>query len=349
MRELLISTIKPYKVLIGAGSLRNLAQYLDSLDKPPRAVVIVTDSNVYPLYGKLAQQSLAGFKTHIIKVPAGEEHKTPETVLTILRVMAQQELSRDDIVVALGGGVIGDMAGFAAAVYQRSIRFIQCPTTLLSAVDASVGGKTAVDLPEGKNLIGAFHQPSLVVCDTDTFKTLPDSRISDGSAEIIKHGIIADETLFDAMKSLSWHDRLESIVARNVEIKRSFVMGDVHDKGKRQMLNFGHTFGHAIEAGSNYTLTHGQAVAIGMVMETRAARRLGLCDTDEKTLIDVLRRNGLPTEYDLGAETIRNYMLHDKKKQSSGIMIMVPTRIGEARLEHLALEHVNEYIEAGKP
>ena len=196
--------------------------------------MIVTDSNVGPLYAERAAQSLPGQAVYTHTVPAGEEHKTPETLLGILRDMAQHQLTRTDIVIALGGGVIGDMAGFASAVYQRGIRFIQCPTTLLSAVDASVGGKTAVDLPEGKNLIGAFHQPSMVVCDMDTFNTLPAKRISDGTAEIIKHAVIADKALFLKMQELSWKDELENILARNVEIKRSFVLGDECDRGKRQ-------------------------------------------------------------------------------------------------------------------
>ena len=349
MKELCISTEKPYRVLIGSDLIGRLGELIGSLDKPPESVMIVTDSNVGPLYAERVENAIESRNVHVLEVPAGEEHKTPETVLTILRQLAKNEFTRDDLIIALGGGVIGDMAGFASAIYQRGMRFAQCPTTLLSAVDASVGGKTAVDLPEGKNLVGAFHQPSIVICDTDTFNTLPENRIADGAAEIIKHAVIADKTLFEELKSQSWRSDMEGIVARNVMIKCSFVLNDEKDRGKRQTLNFGHTIGHAVEAWSRFSLSHGQAVAIGMVMETRAARRLGLSETSEKSLIDVLTANGLPTTTNAKTSEIIEYMRHDKKRQASGITIVIPVGIGEARLERLSMNQINEYIEAGQP
>ena len=349
MKELSISTEKPYKVIIGLGLIARLGEFIGSLDHPPQSVMIVTDSNVGPLYAERAKKALSELNAQVIEVPAGEEYKTPETVLCILHQLAKNEFTRDDLVFALGGGVIGDMSGFAAAIYQRGMRFAQCPTTLLSAVDASVGGKTAVDLPEGKNLIGAFHQPSIVICDTDTFSTLPENRIADGAAEIIKHAVIADKALFEELKCRSWPDHMENIVAQNVMIKRSFVLDDEKDLGKRQTLNFGHTIGHAIEAWSRFSLSHGQSVAIGMVMETRAARCLGLSDWDEQELVEVLKENELPTETNAKTADILEYMIHDKKRKGRGITIAVPVRIGETRLEHINLDRVKEYIEAGQP
>ena len=348
MRRILIDTDPAYNVNIGPGLIGHLGSSIQELEKQPESIMIVTDSTVGPLYAKQVQDALSHYHTIVHTFPAGEAYKTPETLLGILRTMAQHELTRSDLVLALGGGVVGDMAGFAAAVFQRGMRFIQCPTTWLSAVDASVGGKTAVDLPEGKNMIGAFHQPAMVVCDVETFKTLPELRFADGAAEMIKHGVIASPELFARMKDLTWRLDPETTVAMNVEIKRSFVLGDVHDQADRQMLNFGHTIGHAIEAWSDFKLSHGQAVAIGMVMETRAARKLGLSDLDESELIAVLNKNGLPTETEASSEEILEFALHDKKRRCSGVTVVIPERIGRARLQTLDMETFKRYIEAGR-
>ena len=347
MKELLIDTQAPYRVLIGAGLLGQLGGLLTDLAPKPRTVLVVTDTNVGPLYAERALAALGGFRTAVHTVPAGEAYKTPETLMGILHAMAREGLTRSDLVLTLGGGVVGDMAGFAAAVYQRGMRFVQCPTTLLSAVDASVGGKTAVDLPEGKNMIGAFHQPSLVVFDPDTLKTLPEERISDGAAEMVKHAVIADSALFERLRTPGWRVDIASLVARNVEIKRSFVVGDERDRRQRQLLNFGHTIGHAVEAWSGFTLSHGQAVAIGMVMETRAARRLGLTDQDEAPIAEALAANGLPTMTDALAGEILRFALHDKKRQGAGVTVAVPVRIGEARLQELDVPAFERYIAAG--
>ncbi len=349
MKELLINTDEPYRVLVGRGLLRDMGQWLRAAGAPAARALIVTDTHVGPLYAQTVADALSAgdCAADIFTVPAGEEYKTPETLISICRELARLEYTRRDLVVALGGGVVGDMAGFASAVYQRGMRFVQCPTTLLSAVDASVGGKTAVDLPEGKNMIGAFHQPSLVVCDTGTFATLPPQRMSDGAAEIIKHAAIADEALFAQMRSEDWQRTPDDIVARNVAIKRSFVIGDERDQGKRQMLNFGHTIGHAVEAWSGYTLSHGQSVAIGMVMEMRAARRLGLSGVHEAPMVEALRANHLPVSTEATPEVLLRYALHDKKRQQRQISLTVLREWGKAELVSVELDDFLRFIEAG--
>ena len=347
MKDILIPTANPYHVLVGPGLLDAAGEALRSLSPRPGTLMIVTDTNVAPLYLERLTAALVGFDVRTCAVEAGEAHKNPETLLTVLRTMAAAELTRSDLVLALGGGVVGDMAGFASAVYQRGMRFVQLPTTLLSAVDASVGGKTAVDLPEGKNLIGAFHQPSLVLCDTDTFDTLPDLRWADGAAEMVKHGMIADSGLFGLMEAGAWRRDVPGAVARNVEIKRGFVVGDERDQGQRQLLNFGHTIGHAVEAWSRFTLSHGQAVAIGMVMETRAARILGLSEVREDRLAAALRANGLPTGTDAPADRLLAFALRDKKRRTDSVTVAVPVSYGQARLVRLGLDELARFIEAG--
>ena len=348
MKEIEIRTAAPYRVIVGPGLLSQAAEYLGALDPRPASVLIVTDDHVAERYLNSLAEALSGYaRIGSCVIPSGEEHKTPETLIRLVREMSRSGLTRSDLVIALGGGVVGDTAGFAAAVYQRGIRFVQCPTTLLSAVDASVGGKTAVDLPEGKNLIGAFHQPSMVLCDTDTFRSLPELRVADGAAEMIKHGVIADSALFETMRSGQWKTAVTDAVIRNVEIKQSFVVGDERDTGRRQLLNFGHTLGHAVEALSGFTLSHGQSVAVGMVMETRAARRLGMTDFDETVIEDALRSNGLPVTAPYTAEEIRQFALRDKKRSSGGVQVAVPVRLGMAELRRLEMDPFLRYIEAG--
>ena len=344
MKDLLINASTPYHAYVGTGLIREIGTYLRSLSPSPVSVMIATDTNVAPLYLDTIRQSLDGFTVYTHIFPAGEEHKTPESVISMVRSMAQTEMTRSDLVLALGGGVVGDMAGFAAAVYLRGIRFVQIPTTLLCAVDASVGGKTAVDLPEGKNMMGAFHQPSMVICDPDTFATLPDERIADGTAEMIKHGAIADAELFKLMAGGEWQQNMAQAIAWNMDIKRRFVVEDEHDKGLRQMLNFGHTIGHALEAQSRFAFSHGQAVAIGMVMETRAARRMGLTDLAETVLIRALEANGLPTLSQATAEELIPFALRDKKRSSAGTTVVVPDAIGSAHLTTLNQAAFETYL-----
>ena len=259
-----------YTVKIGSGLLDALGRELSALASG--SVLVVTDSNVAPHYLQRACASLrqAGFAVCSVEIPAGESSKNLENFGLLLRVLAQKRLTRTDTVVALGGGVTGDLAGFAAASYLRGVRLVQVPTTLLAMVDSSVGGKTAVDLPEGKNLVGAFHQPALVLCDTDTLDTLPEAVFREGCAEVIKTAILFDRPLFRQLAQQGTGFDREDVIARCVAHKRDIVAEDEFENGSRRLLNLGHTVGHAVEKCSGYTVSHGAAVAIGTAVMARA-------------------------------------------------------------------------------
>ncbi len=327
-----IATAHPYDVLIGPGLLERAGELIAGVCAPCRAA-IVTDTTVDALYGEAAERSLqgAGFSTLRYAFPAGEEHKTWQTLGEILEFLAENHLTRADLVVALGGGVPGDVAGFAAAVYARGVRFVQVPTTLLAAVDSSVGGKTAVDLRAGKNLAGSFHQPELVLTDTCVMADLPAELLRDGAAEIIKAGVIADEALFERLSQSGWQRHLPEIIARSVEIKKSVVEGDERDTGARQLLNLGHTFGHAIEKCSGFTLTHGQGVAVGMVLAACAAGKGELA----RRIMAANRSCGLPVRAPYGAQEMASAALNDKKRQGGSVTLVLPESIGACRLEKM--------------
>ena len=271
----MVHAAEAYPVYIGGGLLDHCGE-LTARHSNGRCAVICDDT-VCGLYGPQVCRSLeaAGLSPVLYAFPAGEQHKTLSTYGAILGFLAENHITRSDCVIALGGGVTGDMAGFAAATYQRGIDFIQVPTTFLAASDASVGGKTAVDLPAGKNLAGAFWQPRAVICDTDTFATLPESAFQDGAAETLKHGLIADGEFFHFLMSEDMYRHMDAVVRRNVEIKAAVVAEDEREQGKRKLLNFGHTLGHAIEKCSGYRVSHGHAVATGMVLGGRGGGGMG--------------------------------------------------------------------------
>jgi len=246
------------------------------------------------------------------------------------------------MIVALGGGVVGDLAGFAAATYLRGIRFVQIPTTLLAAVDSSVGGKTAIDLPGGKNLLGAFWQPSLVLCDTNTLNTLPEEIFRDGCAEVIKYGILYDRNLFDSLMQTGLSFDRERVISRCVELKRNVVAEDEFDTGARMKLNLGHTIGHGVESCSNYSLSHGKSVAIGMAMVARACG----CDDTQK-ILQILELFGLPTQAPYAPEDICRFTLSDKKRSGSTIRLILPRRIGLCEVVNLPVNQLRSFIEAG--
>lgn len=344
MNTVLIKTSQPYAVHIGAGLIAHSGKLTAAITSA-RHCALVTDSHVAPLYAQEVISSLesAGFTVHLYELPAGEEHKTLAAVAQLLSFFAREGLTRTDFAVALGGGVAGDMTGFACAIYQRGIDFIQMPTTLLAACDASVGGKTAVDLPEGKNLAGAFHQPRLVICDTDTFSTLPPRVHVEGMAEVIKHALIVDKELLHTLDMCSIND----LVRRNVEIKASFVCGDEREHGQRKLLNFGHTLGHAVERCSGYTIPHGEAVAIGMALVCRAAEKLGHSPqgtTD--TVLSLLRRYSLPCECSFTAGELFHAATADKKRSGDSIDIVILEEIGQAKTLRLTLNQLREFTEA---
>ncbi|MEG1774190.1 MAG: 3-dehydroquinate synthase, partial [Oscillospiraceae bacterium] len=339
-----IPTASPYQVTIGSGLLPSLGDRMTELPNL-RTVAVVTDDRVGALYGETVCRSLerAGFAVCQFVFAHGEGSKRLSTLSDLLEFLAAHRVTRSDALVALGGGVVGDLAGFAAAVYLRGIRFVQLPTTLLAAVDASVGGKTGIDLDAGKNLAGAFWQPAMVLCDPDTFVTLPDDRFSDGVAEALKTGIIADAALFSAVAQGRARERSEEIIARCVEIKRDLVAADERDLGVRQLLNLGHTVAHAVERCSGYTLAHGQAVAIGLAAIARAADAAQLTDEPvTPAILGALRRCGLPERSPFGLHDVAQAAQQDKKCRGGRLTLVIPKRIGGSVLypiEAAALEH----------
>ncbi|MBQ4626926.1 MAG: 3-dehydroquinate synthase [Clostridia bacterium] len=347
METILVNASKKYEVIIGTDILSMLGERCVSLLGKSRAV-IVTDSNVAPLWLGKTEKSLrdAGIDTVSFIFKAGEESKSKETLFELLEFMAENKLTRTDFAVALGGGVTGDMTGLAASLYLRGIPFVQVPTTLLAAVDSSVGGKTAVNLTAGKNLMGAFYQPSLVLCDILTLGTLSDEFFADGMAEVIKYGVIYDRELFDAVKGGNVKDNLEKIIARCVELKRDVVAKDEFDKGERQLLNFGHTMAHSIEKCSNFEVSHGSAVAIGMVIAARASAKLGWSKEDcTAEIIDAVTANSLPCKCSYSPADLANAALSDKKRAGGSIAFVVPENIGKCSLKKVSVDVLKEIAE----
>ncbi len=335
-----VNASKNYDVIIGKGILHTLGEKCISLFGKSKAV-IVTDSNVAPLWLKAVTESLetAGVECKPFIFEAGEDSKNADTLISLVEFMAQSKLTRTDFAVALGGGVTGDMTGLAASLCLRGIPFVQVPTTLLAAVDSSVGGKTAVNLNSGKNLMGAFYQPSLVLCDTDTLATLPKEEFANGMAEVIKYGVIYDKALFDCVKNGDVKDRIEKIIARCVELKRNVVALDEFDKGERQLLNFGHTLAHSIEKCSNYEIAHGSAVAIGMVIAARASHALGWSAEDcTDEIIKANKNNNLPCECAFSPEALATAALSDKKREGGTINFVVPELLGRCVLKKISVE-----------
>ena len=328
---------KPYDVLIGDGRLDQLGNLLSERNLN-RTAVVVCDHHVEPLYSHRVLTLLAdsGIGVSKIILPAGEEHKTVQTVSGLWESFVTIGLERQSMVVALGGGVIGDLAGFAAATFMRGVPWINLPTTLLSMVDSSLGGKTGADLPQGKNLIGAFHAPSLVLSDPTVLQTLPASELQNGMAETIKHGVVADPQLFRQCKNAlqSGGSEIAALISRAVAVKVEVIEADPLEKGRRQALNFGHTVGHGIEKASGYALAHGAAVAIGMVVETRLAESLGICAkglADE--IADTLSSCQLPVVVpsSIQREDILAAMQFDKKRSAGQLHFALPEAVGRVR------------------
>ena len=341
MNTVRVSASSTYEVKIGSGLLAELGQETRAVTKG--SVLVVTDETVAPLYLAKVYQSLtaAGLRVHTASVPAGERTKCVEYYVNLLNILAAKQLTRTDAAIALGGGVVGDLTGFAAATYLRGIPLIQVPTTLLAMVDSSVGGKTAIDLPAGKNLVGAFHQPSLVLCDPDALSTLPAATFRDGCAEVIKTAILFDPQLFAHLRDRGTDFDREYVITRCVECKRDVVCADEFDKGERQKLNLGHTIGHAIEQCSHFTVSHGQAVAIGTAMMARAFY------PNPKEIESVLHAFGLPTETNFSAEALANAALSDKKRAGDALTLVVPRAIGGCTLEKIPVTELQPIIEAG--
>ena len=343
MNTVTVNASTTYEVKIGSGLLPKLGAEVSALGKAGK-VCIVSDSNVWPLYGNAAKSSLenAGLEVIHFLFPAGESSKNGSTYLQLLNFLAENGMTRSDHLIALGGGVVGDLTGFAAATYLRGIAYIQVPTTLLAMVDSSVGGKTAIDLPSGKNLAGAFCQPKLVLCDTDTLATLPEDIFRDGCAEVIKYGILYDPDLFAHLTEKGLAFDRKAVITRCVELKRDVVTQDEFDTGLRMKLNLGHTVGHGIEAISNFSLSHGKAVAIGMAIVSRASR----CPDGQKILA-CLERFGLPTTTDYAPEEIYRCALSDKKRSGGTVNLIIPKAIGSCAIVPTPIADLKSFIEAG--
>ncbi len=349
MKTIDVTASRNYQVLIGSGLLPTLGENVKSVCKAGKAAV-VSDTNVFPLHGAAAVRSLknAGLEVVTFVIPAGEESKCGSVYLELLNFLAENQLTRSDCLVALGGGVVGDLTGFAAATYLRGVAYIQVPTTLLAAVDSSVGGKTAIDLPAGKNLCGAFCQPRLVLCDLNTLNTLPEEIFRDGCAEVIKYGILYDPTLFTHLTAHGLNFHREEVIARCVELKRDVVKEDEFDTGARMKLNLGHTIGHGVEANSHFTLSHGKSVAIGMAIVARAAAKTGLCPPETRDqIIAAIELFGLPTTTDYSAEALFTSALSDKKRSGGTVNLIIPAAIGDCPIVPTDVTNLKSFIEAG--
>ena len=350
MRKIDIPAGKPYEVWIERGLLGSAGAAVRDVCPKARKAFLLTDDRVDALYGEKARKTLtdAGFEVSGTAFPHGEGSKTIETWHRVLDAMCAARLTRSDVLVALGGGVVGDLGGFAAACYQRGIDFVQIPTTLLAAVDSSVGGKTAVNLDGGKNQVGAFYQPRIVLCDPDTLATLPEEEYSAGCAEIIKYGMIGSADFFRSLAETPVREQYEDVIAACVGMKREYVLRDERDLGLRMMLNFGHTFGHACEACSRFSILHGQGVAIGMSIMARAAAAKGrLSAADRDALISLIRQYNLPTEAEWPAEAMAEVCLSDKKTTGGTIRIVIPERIGKCVIETVPTEEMTDWLRAG--
>ena len=354
MHKITINASRKYDVLTGSGLIGQAGQLIrQSLGDKTKKICIVTDDNVSPLYRAPLKKALieAGFDVVSFVFPHGEAHKSMSTVSALLEFLARKQLTRSDALVALGGGITGDLTGFAAASYLRGIRFIQMPTTLLAAVDSSVGGKTGVNLSAGKNLAGAFWQPSLVLFDTDTIKTLSYDLLLDGAAEAIKAGVIADRSLFDYIMqadSLSDPQVFTTLSGRAIRIKQAVVEADERDTGVRQLLNLGHTIGHAIEKCSNFEISHGHAVAMGMVIVARAAKNLNWSNEDCLTpILNALNKYRFPLDCPYSADQLTEAALKDKKRTGDTITLVIPVELGNCQLAQIPVEKLHDFISKG--
>lgn len=346
--ELTVQTAKPYSVFIEYGLLARTGEHCLSLFPAGTRVMVISDSNVFPLYGETVMDSLrrTGYEVHSCVFPAGEQSKLLSTVETFYRALGENGFTRSDFIVALGGGVTGDMAGFAAATFLRGIDFVQIPTTLLAQVDSSVGGKTGVDLPFGKNLVGAFHQPRLVLIDPNTLSTLSPHFFADGMGEVIKYGCIRRPALFKYLMEEDAREHLDVVINECVDCKRRIVEADALDKGERMILNFGHTLGHALEKLHGFSgLSHGEAVGIGMVLISKAAERAGLTapGTSEK-IVTLLERYNLPTKTDWSMEQIAEATALDKKSAGKNLRLILLHEIGDAYIYTLSREELGNFL-----
>ena len=350
MKTIPVTASRRYDVLLGEGLLDEAGAELRRILPEARTAAVAADETVSALYGERLAASLerAGFRTVSFTFPAGEGSKTLATYAALLNFLGENALTRGDVLLALGGGVAGDLAGFAAATYRRGIPFCQVPTSLLAAVDSSVGGKAGIDLPTGKNQAGCFYQPSLVLCDPAVLATLPAREYRSGCAEVIKYGVLFDGAFFTSLEETPVREQWESVIARCVALKRDIVAADEFDRGERQLLNLGHTLGHAVEKCSAYAVSHGEAVAVGMAVIARAAARRGFCSRETARRLEaLLRRYDLPTGTDIPGDALFQAALSDKKIGGGRLNLIVPEAIGRCRIQPIPPEKLRDWLRDG--
>ncbi len=337
-----------YKVYVGSGNLNNCGEIISSVRQFKRAV-IVTDDIVSGLYSETVKNSLknSGISVDVFVFKNGEESKSHTVLTEIYNFLTEKGVTRTDLIVALGGGVVGDITGYAAATYLRGIDVVHIPTTLLSQTDSSIGGKTAVNIAAGKNLVGAFKQPLCVISDTDTISTLSEEIYADGMSEIIKYGMIKSKELFDILSAGFDLEKTEDIIARCINIKKQVVEQDEFDKGERMLLNFGHTLGHSIEKHYNFTgISHGRAVSIGMMIMSEFCEKSGLSAAGTTNLLkECLEKYNLPTKIDVPISKLIKACLNDKKMESDKINIIICSEIGKSRILKLSIPEFYKLME----
>ena len=349
MQTIKINASLPYDVFIGSGILKNAGEIIKSCGKEIKRAVVVTDDIVGPLYAEQTQKALnkSGISAELFMFPHGEASKSHSVLISLYEFLTEMQITRADILVALGGGVVGDLTGFAAATYLRGIEVVQIPTTLLAQTDSSIGGKTAVDIRNGKNLVGAFKQPLCVIADIGTLKTLDRQTFSDGMSEIIKYGCIKSRELFELINDGNVDENIEKIVSECVKIKKSECEADEQEKGERMLLNFGHTLGHAIERYYDFTgITHGSAVAIGMCLISAKTEKAGLTKkgTTER-IISCLKKFDLPVSTDIEIKQLLGFCLNDKKRSGDSLNLIVVNEIGKSEIRKVTIKQFYDLME----
>lgn len=341
-----VYTKRSYDVHIGSGLFAYAGDVLYPFLKD-KHTVIVTDSNVAPLYLDQLQSQLAEQEcsSDCYIIEAGEQSKDPSVLFTLLEFLAEKGLGRNDCLIALGGGVVGDLTGFAAGIYQRGIDFVQIPTTLLSSVDSSVGGKTAVNLTAGKNLVGVFWQPRLVLIDPLMLQTLPQRELASGAAECVKTALLSDPHLLQSLTQSGFDSDWDDVIARCVSYKAEIVARDEQESDFRRLLNLGHTFGHAVETLSHYELTHGEAVSIGLQIIANASAKRGICDSEVPQAISrALQSFALPSQTDFSAQEIAHAALADKKRNGSHISLVLPYELGHCVISSTPIHELAQWV-----
>ena len=349
MEIITVNASSDYNVCVGSGLFSCIGELLQKVTKA-RKLCIISDETVWPLWGNTvcARLEASGYRCVHFMIPSGEIQKNIEVCTSLWEFLAEHDFDRTDCLLALGGGVIGDLTGFTAATYLRGIDYIQIPTTLLAMVDSSVGGKTAINLKSGKNLVGAFHQPKLVLCDIDTLTTLPRSLFLDSCGEVIKYAILYDPQLFSLLETEGPDFPRESVIARCIQHKARVVADDEFDHGQRMLLNLGHTIGHAFEVLSDYQLPHGQAVAAGIASVCRACMELGILKKEVcQRILMLLAKFSLPVRVNFPFELLIQIMEHDKKRSADIFHMVIPEDIGSCKVVQVPREKLVPFLQKG--